>query len=291
MRTLALPDGATLAYEDVGEGQPVVFLHGFPLDHSMWAPQLRALAAMARCIAPDLRGLGESRGDSRGDSPSMERHADDVAALLDALAIPRAVVVGLSMGGYVALALWRRHRARVGALALVDTRAGADGDEAREKRHQLIALARAEGSAAVAERQLAGLVGKTTRAERPAVVEALRATMTRAPVEGIVGALEAMLARPDSTPLLATIDVPTLVVVGDEDIVTPPKEARAMAAQIPGARLEVVPGAGHMSNLERPEAFTAVLRGWLASLPVDEEELHGDAQDAARGAKWDAQRP
>lgn len=257
-----------IAYDDVGTNQPVVFLHGFPLDRRMWAPQASALAAHARCIAPDLRGFGETPLATPLAPPlSMDQYADDVAALLDALAVERATVVGLSMGGYVAFALWRRHPERVRALVLADTRAGADTEEVRDRRRTLVRVARERGSQAVADAQIDGLVGKTTRNERPEVALQLRQMLGAAPVEGIVGALTAMMTRPDSRPLLPTITVPTLVVVGDEDTLTPPKEARAMQEAIRGSELAVIPGAGHVSNVERPDEFNARLREFLSRLP------------------------
>ena len=252
-----------LAHADVGRGLPVVLLHAFPLNRTMWEPQIAALFGECRCIAPDLRGFGDS---PRSGPYSMDRYADDVVALLDALQIDRAVVGGLSMGGYIALALWRRHRNRIRALVLADTRSGADNDEGKQKRGELIALAQSEGSSAVADRQVTGLLGKSTREKQPELVDRIRSIMAGESPDGIVGALEAMRNRPDSTPLLAGIDVPTLIVVGDEDVLTPPKEARVMHAAIRGSRLEVIPGAGHLSNLERPAAFNAALSDFVGSL-------------------------
>lgn len=252
-----------LAHADVGRGLPVVLLHAFPLNRMMWEPQIAALFGECRCIAPDLRGFGDS---PRSGPYSIDQYADDVVALLDALQIERAVVGGLSMGGYVALALWRRHRKRIRALVLADTRSGADTDEGKQKRGELIALAQSEGSAAVADRQITGLLGKSTREKQPELVDRIRSIMAGESPAGIVGALEAMRDRPDSTPLLAGIDVPTLIVVGDEDVVTPPKEARAMHEAIRGSRLEVIPAAGHLSNLERPAAFNAALSDFVGSL-------------------------
>jgi pimeloyl-ACP methyl ester carboxylesterase len=259
---LGAPDNA-LAHADVGRGLPVVLLHAFPLNRSMWEPQIAALFGECRCIVPDLRGFGDS---PKSGPYSMDVLADDVIALLDALLVEQAVFAGLSMGGYVAFDVWRRHRRRVRALVLADTRAAADTDDGRRKRDDLIALARASGPAAVAEKQVTGLIGKTTRERQPELVARLRAEMSGASVEGIIGALEAMKARPDSTSLLAGIDVPTLVVVGDEDAITPAKEARQMHERIPGSRLEVIPSAGHLSNLERPAAFNAALSDFVGSL-------------------------
>ena len=260
---IALVEGAELVYDDVGTGLPVLWVHGFPLNRSYWDPQTSALLDHSRCIAPDLRGFGES---TAAPPWSMDQYADDMAGLLDNLGIRQAVVAGLSMGGYVAFALWRRHRARVRALILADTRAGADSDEGRRKRRETIALAREEGSGAVADAQVTGLVGRTTRERHPQVVQHLRQILASAPVDGIVGATEAMMERPDSTPLLATIDVPTLVVVGEEDVVTPPSEARLMHAAIRGSRLETIARAGHASSFERPAAFNHVVGEFLAQL-------------------------
>lgn len=260
---IALCGDIEIGYEDAGSGVPVVFLHGFPLDRSLWAPQIGGLVDRCRCIAPDLRGFGESGVQG---PYSMDRYADDVVALLDMLRIERAVFAGLSMGGYVAFALWRRHRSRVRGLILADTRAGADNAEGRAKRQAMIATVRAEGVEAIAEAQVTGMLGKTTRAKHPVLVDSVTGMVARAPVEGVIGALEAMLARPDSTETLATIDVPALIVVGNEDVITPPREGRAMQEAIRGSRLEVLPGAGHLSNIERPAAFTHVTSEFVGVL-------------------------
>lgn len=255
--------GRGVGYDDVGTGLPIVFVHGFPHDRSLWAPQLGALVDRGRCIALDLRGLGESEA---GAPYSMDEYADDVAGLLDVLNVDRAVITGLSMGGYVAFAFWRRHRDRVRALLLADTRAGADDEAGRAKRRAMIELARTRGSGAVADQMITGMVGRTTRDRSPEVVDAVHAMLEAAPVAGVVGALEALIARPDSTPTLATIDVPTLIVVGEEDALTPPAEARALHAAIGGSRLEVIGGAGHVSNVERPAAFNHVTSEFLGVL-------------------------
>lgn len=260
---IVVVDGAEIAYDDVGTGIPVVFLHAFPLDRTMWAPQLGALVTQARCIAPDFRGLG---GSSVRGPFTMDRYADDIAGVLDALRIDRAVIVGISMGGYVAFNLFRRHHARVRALVLSDTRAAGDTPEGLERRRLLIETARTKGSTAVAALQLEGLIGKTTRHRHPDVVDSVHATMTIAPVQGVIGALEAMMARADSTALLPTIDVPTVIIVGEEDVVTPAKEARTMHAAIRGSRLEVIEKAGHLSNVERPAAFNTVVSEFLGGL-------------------------
>jgi 3-oxoadipate enol-lactonase len=252
-----------VAYDDAGEGRPVLFVHGFPHHRKLWTPQLRALAGHSRGIAPDLPGFGES------DMPekfSIDGWANGLARLLDALDIERAIIAGLSMGGYVTLAFWRLHRERVVALVLADTRAGADSEEGKQKRRETIELARRDGPTAVARTLLPGMVGKSTREREPSVVAMMRAMLESASVDSVVGASEAMMNRPDATSLLPTIDVPTLIIVGDEDVLTPPKESHAMHAAIAGSRLEVIPGAGHVSNVERPAAFNQVLSEFIAGI-------------------------
>lgn len=260
---IAVVGSLEIGYDDVGTGIPVLFAHAFPLNRTMWAPNVSALVDRCRCVAMDFRGFGET---TIVPPYSMEQYADDLAHLLDALRIERVVLVGCSMGGYVSFAFWRRHRDRVRALVLADTRPGADSEETIGKRRHLIDLARGEGSTPVANAQIASIVGKSTREKQPDTYDAVHRMMAQAPADGIIGALEAMMLRPDSTALLPTIDVPTLIVVGDEDIPTPPKESRAMHEKIAGSTLEVIAGAGHLSNLERPAAFNHVLTEFLVTL-------------------------
>lgn len=260
---ISVVNGVDLAYDDIGSGSPVLFIHAFPLNRTMWAPQVSALVERCRCVAADLRGFGES--GLQGPF-TIAQYADDLAALLDHLRIDQAVVVGCSMGGYTALALWQRHRDRVRALVLADTRSGADNDEGRERRRRLIAVARTEGATGVANAQIPSLVGKTTRENQPDTYDAVHRMMAQAKPGAIIGAIEAMMTRPDSTPLLATIDVPTLIVVGEEDVPTPVKESRAMHAAIAGSRLQIIAHAGHLSNMERPAAFNHVLSEFLGTL-------------------------
>ncbi len=262
---IAYCGGIEIGYDDMGSGDAVVFLHGFPHHRALWASQVAALVDRARCIAPDLRGFGES---SVHPPYSVDQYADDLAALLDSLRIERAVVCGLSMGGYVALAFWRRHRARVRALILMDTRAGNDSAEGRERRDQMIALGRQRGSEAVADAMITGMVGKRTREKCPEVVDDVHRMLESAPVDGVVGALEALRDRPDSTATLATIDVPTLIVVGEDDVLTPPGEAMLLHAGIRGSTLEVIAGAGHVANVERPAAVNHVITEFLAKVTL-----------------------
>ncbi|HEV2643780.1 MAG TPA: alpha/beta fold hydrolase [Candidatus Elarobacter sp.] len=250
-----------LAFADEGSGPPLLLIHAFPFDRHLWSAQIAALRDRFRVITPDLRGFGESPTAS---PVSIDQHADDLVRLLDALGIARAAVCGLSLGGYVALALWRQHHERISALVLADTRATADTPATRERRAQLIDLARSEGVLPVADAQVSAALGRTTRRTHPALVHRVRDMMVAASsVDGIVAALEAMMARPDSTTLLATINVPTLVIVGEEDAITPPGEMRAMQGAIPGADLRVVEQSGHLTCVEQPETFNGLLASFL----------------------------
>lgn len=260
---ITVVNGIETGYDDVGAGLPIVFIHAFPLNRTMWAPQVSALVGRCRCIAVDLRGFGET---ALAQPVSMDQYADDVVALMDKLGVGPAIVAGCSMGGYTAFALWRRHPGRVRALVLADTKATADTNEARAKRLALIETARTQGSTAVANLQIASLIGKTAREKQPDTYDAVHRMIAQTRPEAIVAALEAMMHRPDSTPTLATISVPTLVIVGDEDVPTPVKDARAMHLGIPGSRLEIVAGAGHLANLERPAAFNHLMTEFAGAL-------------------------
>lgn len=257
-------DGRTTGYDDTGGGGiPLVLLHGFPLDRTIWTSQVRHLGGSARVVAPDLRGFGEST--TAGSPPTMDGYASDVAGLLDLLGIPAAVIGGLSMGGFVAMAFQRAFPGRVLGLLLVDTRGGPDSPEARASRDALAAVARSEGAPAVAAAMLPKML---TPANRTAPMgTALSALMGSQSVEGIAGALGAIRDRPDSAPSNARIRVPTLVVCGAEDILIPPEESRALRESIPGALLEMVPAAAHLPNYERPEAFNTLVRGFLREIP------------------------
>jgi 3-oxoadipate enol-lactonase len=259
-------NGITLAYDDQGTGLPLVLLHAFPLNRTMWAPQAAALASRFRIVTIDLRGHGES------DAPlwhyTLDQAAEDVLALLDTLAIRRAVFVGLSMGGYILFALYRQHADRVQGLVLADTRAQADTPEGREGRFQMAQTAYRKGPPAVADLMLPKLLSPATMRERPELVQHVRAMIEGNEVGGIAGDLMAMADRPDSVPLLGEIRCPVLVLVGESDLATPPSDAAFMAERIPGARLTILPGAAHLSNLEQPEAFTHALESFAASLPA-----------------------
>lgn len=251
-----------VGFDDAGAGAAVVLLHGFPHDRTLWTPQLRSPAAGARYLAPDLPGFGES---DRLADPSLDTWADGVIALLDTLGVERAIIGGLSMGGYLALACWRRHPIRIAGLVLADSRAGADTPEARDRRVEMQAVARAQGAGAIAERMAPGMTGKTTRETRPEVTATLDTMMRRATPDALVDALQVLRDRPDATPSLPTITVPTLILCGDEDALTPVAESRAMHEAIPGSRLEVLRGAGHVSNVEAPSAFNRLLSAFVTA--------------------------
>jgi pimeloyl-ACP methyl ester carboxylesterase len=260
----ATVDGSRIHYLEAGSGDPpVVLLHAFPLHAAMWQPQLDGLSDRWRVIAPDLPGCGRS---DPLDDLSMDSMADATAGLLAELGLPPAVVGGQSMGGYVTFALLRRHRSRLRAVVLADTRAGADTPEVRERRTRQQAQAAEEGTGPLVEAMLQSLPGDQTRRERGEVMALLRQLMGEVSPDCVIAALEAMKGRADATEELAGIDLPALVVVGDEDSVAPPDVAEDMARRLPRARLAVLPGAGHLSSLEVPDAFTAELRALLEDL-------------------------
>lgn len=276
-RRVAIGRARSLAVRDSGDGVPLVLLHGFPLDHSMWRGQWAlvgpagALAGRARLVVPDLAGFGTSDGPATGSIAGM---ADDVAALLDALAIDRpAVVCGLSMGGYVAQHLAARHGRRLAGLVLVDTKLEDDTPEARQARHDLAERVTRVGARIAAEAMVPRLVARGTDAAvdarppgRAAVEGALRRTIEGTSVETIRTALSALAERPDMTAAAARFDLPTLLVVGEDDAITPPECLERAARTIPGARLVVVPRCGHMTPLEDPPAFNAALAAFVAAL-------------------------
>lgn len=259
-------DGTTINYTDTGgNATPVVLLHAFPLNSGQWEDQIDALSDRFRFIAPDLKGFGGSDAPEDGSAYSMDDYADSVAGLLDHLGLQKVVLVGLSMGGYIAFAVLHRHRDRVSALVLADTRAEEDPPEGKEKRTKQQAMVRSEGTSSLIDALTGALIAEATLSSKPDVVDRLRKLMDNPPA-GFVGALEAMKKRPDSSGELAAIDVPTLVIVGEKDGVTPPDAARKLNDAISGSRLVEIPGVGHLSNLEDPGAFTGALGEFLGGL-------------------------
>jgi pimeloyl-ACP methyl ester carboxylesterase len=255
-----------IAYVDEGTGPPVLLIHGFPLDHTMWDAQIAVLSQRARVIAPDLRGFGQSplaAGDGeRGIS--MEAYADDLAELLDKLAVGEPIVlVGFSMGGYVAWQFVRKYGDRLRALVQCDTRAKADTEEARAGRIKMAENVAEWGSGRVAEMMGPKLFAPATFDTKPDVVAAVRKVVDATPPAGIAAAQRGMAARPDVTSSLSTIKLPTLVLVGEHDAISPPAEMKEIAAAIPGADFVVVPGAGHMTTMEEPEAVNSALSHFI----------------------------
>jgi 3-oxoadipate enol-lactonase len=255
-----------LAYIDKGTGPVVVLLHGFPLSKEMWQHQLEALAAGHRVIAPDLRGHGESPAPE--GAYTMDAMADDVVELLDRLEITQPVVLGgLSMGGYVALSLALRHPERVRGLLLIDTRAAADTPEAAKLREETARNVLQSGNAlSMIETMIPRLFGKTTLEKHPGRIEPMLAVMERTSAQGVAGALRGMAVRPDRRGDLGAIAVPTLVMVGQDDVISPPSEAREIAAALPRAQLEVIPAAGHLAPYENPAAANAAILRFLEGL-------------------------
>ena len=259
-----------MAYSDTGSGAPVVLLvHGYPLNRSMWDPQLGTLRARgARVIAPDLRGFGASEAGPPGPL-TVDQHADDLAALLDAVGVREPVVyVGLSMGGYVGFAFWRRHASRVRAVVLADTRAAPDTPAAIEDRNALVARVEALQSP---EPAVDSMRPRLFSPHMPSgsLAETLTLGMMRGTsVRGVTDGARGLALRPESFSTLPSINVPTLVVVGEHDLLTPPEDSQRIANDVPGARLVTIDQAGHMANLENPEAFNDALVHFLQTLSI-----------------------
>jgi pimeloyl-ACP methyl ester carboxylesterase len=250
-----------MTYDDSGSGPPVILLHGYPFNRSMWHEQVAALRANYRVITPDLRGHGDS--DSSAGPATMNTMARDVGLLMDGLDISGAVIGGISMGGYVALAFWRLFPLRVRSLILADTRAQADTGETKQIRAQQAEKVVAEGMAGIVDSMLPKLLAPETVSKRPEVVKRIRDMMLRTKPEGAAAALLGMAARDDQTEHLSRIISPTLILVGREDAIAPLQDAERMHQEIGGSRLEVIETAGHVSNIEQPERFNKALTDFL----------------------------
>ncbi len=254
-------DDAEIFYEIRGSGPPVVLLHPFPCHHEFWNPVAAALDSRYRLILPDLRGHGESE---IGEGPAlMQKHAGDVAHVLDAAGVGKAAFVGCSIGGYILFEFWRRFRARVGALALCDTRPQADTAESRANRLRAAAAVMEQGTEPFIESMIPKLMGRTTVATRPDLVDGARAMMRKMAAEDISLVLRGMAERPDSVADLKSIDVPTLIVIGEEDVLSTVADGELMRQNIAGSQLKVVPKAGHYAPWEQTEAVGTVLRQFL----------------------------
>jgi 3-oxoadipate enol-lactonase len=245
-----------------GDGPPLLLVHGFPLDHTMWRGQIQTLSDICRVIAPDLRGFGASSVSTA--TVTMARMADDLADLLDALDIQEPITFcGLSMGGYIAWSFYRRHRSRLARLVLCDTRAQADSPEAARVRRESADRVLVEGPAFLADAMLDRLFAPETRTEAPEILEATRRTILNTAPEGIAAALRGMAERPDETDLLPEIDVPTLVVCGQHDAISTVQEMCGIATRIPSARFAQIPAAGHMAPLENPRQVNDAIRKFV----------------------------
>ncbi|HEY3061067.1 MAG TPA: alpha/beta fold hydrolase [Chloroflexota bacterium] len=291
-------NGIKIAYSDTGppvvrsttpaHGEPVepragptvLLVHGYPLNRSMWDPQLGALRPVARVIAPDLRGFGASEGGPPGPL-TVDQHADDLAALLDALSVSEPVIYcGLSMGGYVGFAFWRRHRRRVRAFVLADTRATADPPLGVSSREELARQAEDLGGPQPAiDAMKPRLFSPTLRAGSPAERITL-AMMAGSSARAVADGARGLALRTDSTDMLASIDVPTLVIVGEHDQLTPPADSDAMLARLPNARLERIDQAGHMANLENPDQFNEALIEFVRTVAATPAAVSRDGADA-----------
>ena len=257
-------NGINFDYSDRGAGIPIVFIHAFPLNQTMWGEQVAALANHCRVITVDLRGFGKS--DVAEGPYTMDQMAADVRGLMSALGIDRAVLAGLSMGGYIALAFYRNYPEAVRALVLADTRATADTNEARERRLKSAEKAEREGARAIADDMILMLLGRSTVERRPDIVEQVRAMIEANSPQAIAAAQRGMAARLDSTGILASIDFPTLVLVGSEDTLAPVAEAEAMSNAIRGSLIQVINGAGHLSNIEQPAQYNSIVIEFLKGL-------------------------
>ena len=253
--------GGTMSYREFGEGPAVVLLHAFPLDSRMFEPQAEALAGLRRLITPDYPGFG--RSPRVPAQPDMRYYAEGVRGLLDRLGLDRAVLGGVSMGGYVVFECMRLFPERVSGLILANTRPEPDSEEIRENRREMARRVAEEGVGVLIELQLRRLLAPETLESNEKVVEKVRAMILENNPSGVVAALGAMRERPNATPLLGKIEVPTLVIGGAEDGLSSPEVTGAMAEKIPHSRHVTLPRAGHLANLEAPEGFNAALTKFL----------------------------
>jgi 3-oxoadipate enol-lactonase len=253
-----------IAYEDVGQGVPVILLHGFPLDHRMWRNQVEVLQVNYRVITPDLRGMGGS--DVPQDNITLDHYANDILALMDQLHVEHAVLGGFSMGGYIAFSLLRKAPERFSALVLADTKPEGDPQEGRKNRMTMAASLLEKGSVAARDAMVPKLLSEKAQQQMPKLVDELDRTISSMNPEGLVHACLAMAFRKDSVSLLPSISVPTLAIVGEKDAITPPEVMKQMADRIPNSRLVQIPEAAHLTPMETPEAFNTALLEFLKEL-------------------------
>jgi pimeloyl-ACP methyl ester carboxylesterase len=257
-------NGVELAYEIHGKGEPLVLLHAFPLHKSMWQPQVEEFSKQFQIITPDFRGFGES--PVAVDSFTMDLLAADVYALLHHLSLSKVILGGLSMGGYVAFAFYRQHPEMVKALILADTRAEADTEEGKANRRNMAELALKQGAAVIAEQMTPKLLGKTTQEKHPELSVRMKQVISAASPKAIANAQIGMAQRADSTALLKMITCPTLILVGDEDLLTPVTFSENLQRGISNSQLVIIQQAGHLPNLEQPGRFNKTVRDFLKKL-------------------------
>ena len=256
--------GHDMAWWERGRGRPWLFVHGFPLDHSMWRRQIDAFSPLGRLLMPDLPGFGASAPLS-GDPMTMADFADVLDAFLDVADVTEPIIyVGLSMGGYIAWEFYRRHRDRLDRLILCDTRAAADTEEVRQTREETAQRVLREGTSFLADGMLPKLFSERTLSDQPEVVEETARVIRGTAPSSVAAALRGMALREDMTGLLPSIDLPSLLIGGEDDMLTPPEEMEGMAGQIPGAVWHRVAGAGHMAPLERPQVVNEAIGSWLS---------------------------
>ena len=253
----------SLEYDDLGNGLPLLFIHGFPLDRSMWNPQLAEFQKTYRVIVPDLRGFGQS-SDTDGQAVTMETYAEDIKGLLDSLNVKQVVVCGFSMGGYIALAFAARYADRIKGLILSSTKAGADTEAGRQGRLESSIKVEQNGSTDVV---VDGMAPKMLGPQvKPETATFVRSLMSRQRAHAVTSALRGMAARPDRTPLLANIKFPTLIITGSADVVIPPSESEAMHKAIANSTLVTIPDAGHIASLDKSEAYNEAVQAFVSEL-------------------------
>lgn len=256
-------NGTSLYYQERGKGLPLLLVHGYPLDHRLWEHQLAELSDRFRVIAVDLRGFGRSAG---GGEFTIESLADDVYSLAEALKLGKYFLAGLSMGGYVTLAYCRKYASTLLGVGLIDTRAEADTPEGRQGREKAMELVRSHGSKAIADQMLPKLLAPDTISHRPHLAVSVRQMIEQCPPQTIATALAAMRDRPDQTAFLPSLKSPTLIIVGDQDAITPPTIADAMHQAIPESRMVVIRSAGHLTPIEQPQLVNQALRSFVWEL-------------------------
>lgn len=256
--------GVRFRVADEGHGPAILFVHGFPLDHSMWRAQIDEFSKTHRVIAPDLRGFGETDGALY--SVSMEQFADDLAELLDVLAVEGPVIFcGLSMGGYIAWQFVQRHPARVAKLILCDTRASADSPEAAANRMKMADIVLKEGPEPVAWAMMPKLFAQCSSERCPGIIASVRQMVMATNPVAIAAAHRGMAIRPDVTSLLPALRIPALIICGENDVISPPEEMKSIAQHMPNAQFALIPHAGHMAPMEQPEIVNSIIRRFLIS--------------------------